>query len=328
MTNKSKKAEELFLMGYGCSQSVLGAFAEDLGLDMNTALRIASPFGGGMGRMREVCGAMTGAFMVLGLIYGFDSPSADKKADVYRRVNQIADAFKSKNKTIICRQLLENIKLTKGIAPEERTEDYYKRRPCLAHIIFTTELLEEYIKQNAIYSGDKIVQKLKEVLPEKRLKHTANVVVTALKRAKELNLDEKKVALATTLHDFAKYIDPKTVEGFSLDEDVPPPVIHSFLGAFIAEKYFMIEDEDVINAIRYHTSGRPNMSTLEKLVFVADMVEEGRNYEGVEKLRKSYEEDDFEECFKKCLEEEMLHLINKKQNIYHLTLEAYDFYLK
>ncbi len=148
MTNKSKKAEELFLMGYGCSQSVLGAFAEDLGLDMNTALRIASPFGGGMGRMREVCGAMTGAFMVLGLIYGFDSPSADKKADVYRRVNQIADAFKNKNKTIICRELLENIKLTKGIAPEERTEDYYKRRPCLAHIIFTTELLEEYIKQN------------------------------------------------------------------------------------------------------------------------------------------------------------------------------------
>ena len=192
----------------------------------------------------------------------------------------------------------------------------------------TTKEVEEYIKQNAIYSGDKIVQKLKEVLPEKRLKHTANVVVTALKRAKELNLDEKKVALATTLHDFAKYIDPKTVEGFSLDEDVPPPVIHSFLGAFIAEKYFMIEDEDVINAIRYHTSGRPNMSTLEKLVFVADMVEEGRNYEGVEKLRKSYEEDDFEECFKKCLEEEMLHLINKKQNIYHLTLEAYDFYLK
>lgn len=150
MTPKSKKAEELFLMGYGCSQSVLGAFADDIGLDFNTAMKIASPFGGGMGRMREVCGAMTGAFMVLGLIYGFYEPSPFKKGEIYQRVREIAELFKEKNGTIICRELLENVKTTKGAAPEERTDEYYKRRPCLAHIIFTTELLEDYIKTHPI----------------------------------------------------------------------------------------------------------------------------------------------------------------------------------
>lgn len=150
MTPKSKKAEELFLMGYGCSQSVLGAFANDIGIDFNTAMKIASPFGGGMGRMREVCGVMSGAFMVLGLIYGFDTPSPTQKGEIYQRVNEIANEFKKKNGTIICRELLANIKTTTGSAPEERTNDYYKRRPCLAHIIFATELLEEYIKNHPI----------------------------------------------------------------------------------------------------------------------------------------------------------------------------------
>ena len=148
MTPRSEKAQELFLMGYGCSQSVLGAFADIIDLDFNTAMKIASPFGGGMGRMREVCGVMTGAFMVLGLIYGFDTPSTSKKGEIYKRVTNIAEAFKAKNGTIICRELLENIKTTKGSDPEERTADYYKRRPCLAHIIYTVELLEDYIKQH------------------------------------------------------------------------------------------------------------------------------------------------------------------------------------
>ncbi len=192
----------------------------------------------------------------------------------------------------------------------------------------TPKKVEEYIKKENLYKGEKFIDKLKEVLNEKRLVHTANVVITALKKAKELSLDQRKVAISATLHDFAKYIDPLTVKGFSLDEDMPKPVVHAFLGAFIAKEYLGIDDEDIINAIRYHTSGRPNMSTLEKLIFVADMVEENRVYDGVEQLRESYEKDDLDTCFKKCLEEEMVHLINKKQNIYHLTLDAYDFYLK
>lgn len=98
--------------------------------------------------MREVCGTMTGAFMVLGLIYGFDEPSPLKKGEIYARIKEISDKFKEKNQTIICRELLENVKVTTGSQPEDRTDDYYKRRPCLAHIIFTAQILEEYISSH------------------------------------------------------------------------------------------------------------------------------------------------------------------------------------
>ncbi|MBQ3116043.1 MAG: nicotinate (nicotinamide) nucleotide adenylyltransferase [Clostridia bacterium] len=190
----------------------------------------------------------------------------------------------------------------------------------------TTKEVEEYIIKNRLYQDFEFADIVKKTLPEKRLIHTANVVICALKRAKELGLENKKVITATMLHDFAKYIDYKTVEGFTVSEDVPEPVIHAFLGAYLAEKHLKITDREVLDAIKYHTSGRPNMTTLEKLVFVADMVEDGRTYDGVEELRKSYNEDDFERCFFKCLEEETVHLINKKQKIYHLTLEAYNYY--
>ncbi len=187
--------------------------------------------------------------------------------------------------------------------------------------------VEEYIKQKGIYTPDKYEQFILKTLPLKRLKHTADVVVCALKKAKELGLDEERVRIATTLHDCAKYIDHKTIEGFKVDEDVPEPVIHAFLGAFIAKKYLGV-DEEIEDAIRYHTSGKANMTLLSKLVFVADMLEEGRNYLGVEKLRELYEKEDFETCFIECLKEEFLHLMNKKQRIYVETINAYDYYVK
>ena len=148
MTAKSKKAEELFLMGYGCAQAILGAFEDETGLPFDTSMKIASGFGGGMGRMREVCGTMSGAFMVLGLVYSSDIASVENKSAIYARIKELADTFKEKNGTIVCRELLANVKTTKGTSPEERTEDYYKRRPCLAHIIYTAEILEEYIKSH------------------------------------------------------------------------------------------------------------------------------------------------------------------------------------
>ncbi len=186
----------------------------------------------------------------------------------------------------------------------------------------------EYIKEKGLYKGDRFAQIVIKMLPQKRLVHTANVVVTALKKAKELGLDAEKVRISALLHDCAKYIDHTTVEGFTLPDGVPAPVIHSFLGAYIAEKWFGVQDEEVLDAIRYHTSGKADMTTLGKLIFVADMVEEGRSYEGVEKLRQEYEKEDFEHCFVECLKEEFLHLINKKQYIYELTLEAFRYYVK
>ncbi len=192
----------------------------------------------------------------------------------------------------------------------------------------TPDGVEEYLKEKGLYSGDKYTEFIKKYLPLKRVKHTADVVICALKKAKELGLDEKKVRVAATLHDCAKYMDYQKVSGFTLPDYVPAPVVHSFLGAFVAEKALGITDEEVLDAIRYHTSGKADMSLLGKLIFVADMLEEGRNYDGVDVLRALYEKDDFEKCFVECLKEEFLHLINKKQNIYVETINAYDFYVK
>ncbi|MBQ7348725.1 MAG: nicotinate (nicotinamide) nucleotide adenylyltransferase [Clostridia bacterium] len=186
----------------------------------------------------------------------------------------------------------------------------------------------DYIKEKNLYVGDKYVDFIKKTLPIKRVKHTADVVIAALSKVKALGLDKDKVMLAATLHDCAKYINPDSVKGFTLPDDVPPPVVHSFLGAYIAEKVLGVTDTEVLDAIRYHTSGKADMSTLGKLIFVADMVEEGRNYDGVDKLRSLFEKDDFELCFKECLKEEFLHLINKRQKIYIETINAFDFYIK
>lgn len=187
--------------------------------------------------------------------------------------------------------------------------------------------VEDYIKENRLYLGNEYTQYILSNLPYKRIKHTADVVVCALKRAGELGLDKEKVVTACTLHDCAKYRDYKMVEGFILPDGVPAPVVHAFLGAYVIEKELGITDTEIIDAVRYHTSGKADMSLLGKLVFVADMVEEGRVYDGVEKLRELYENADFETCFKECLKEEMLHLLNKKQYIYAETLNAYDYYV-
>lgn len=188
--------------------------------------------------------------------------------------------------------------------------------------------IAEYIKKTALYTGDKYIEYVKRVLPPKRLKHTADVVITALQKVKELGLSRESVMVSATLHDCAKYFHPTFFPNFSYPEDLPAPVVHAFLGEYIARTVLGITDQDILDAIKYHTSGKPNMSTLCKLVFVADMVEEGRTYDGVEKLRELYEKSDFELCFKECLKEEVLHLINKKQYIYSATLDAYEYYCK
>lgn len=190
----------------------------------------------------------------------------------------------------------------------------------------TDEKVADYITEHNLYTGDKYALFIKKSLPEKRLIHTANVVALALSNAKKNGLDKEKVRISATLHDCAKYIDYKSVEGFTLPDGVPQPVIHAFLGKYVAEKYLGVTDQDILNAVCYHTSGRPNMSDLEKLIFVADMLEKGRNYQGVEKLRE-FLNGDLDTCFKECLKEEMIHLINKKEYIYSLTIDAYDYYI-
>ena len=134
MSNKTEKAKELFKSGYNCSQSVIGVFCEELGLDFETAMKISSSFGGGMGRMREVCGAVSGMFMVLGLAYSSADGSTENKTQQYKRVQELAQKFKEKNGSIICRELLAGVETSTSPTPSERSETYYKKRPCIARV--------------------------------------------------------------------------------------------------------------------------------------------------------------------------------------------------
>lgn len=121
----------LFRQGYNCCQSVIGAFADDIGLDFETTMKLASSFGAGMGRLREVCGAVSAMFMIVGLKYGYTSPTdSEGKANHYKLINELAAEFKNVNQTIICRELLKDVVTTKGYVPEPRTEQYYQSRPC------------------------------------------------------------------------------------------------------------------------------------------------------------------------------------------------------
>ena len=148
MMNHETKAQELFTSGYNCSQAVLGAFCEELGVDLKTAMKISAPFGAGMGRMREVCGACSGMFMVAGLLYGNEQPvSAAEKNKHYEIVRLLADRFKDENGSIICRTLLGSGAEIGG-KPEERTENYYKKRPCAEYVKSAARIMAEYIKEN------------------------------------------------------------------------------------------------------------------------------------------------------------------------------------
>lgn len=127
-----ERARELFKEGYNCSQAVFGAFSEELGMSFETAVLISSSFGGGMGRLREVCGAVSGMFMAAGLAFGTTDITDHKaKSDHYALIQSLASEFKEQNGSIICRELLGLSEKKPDVpVPEKRTEEYYKKRPC------------------------------------------------------------------------------------------------------------------------------------------------------------------------------------------------------
>lgn len=148
MRNNSETAEKLFKEGYNCSQAVIGAFCEELGMDFETAIRLSSSFGGGMGRLREVCGAVSSMFMIAGLKYGYTDPK-DRvaKQKHYELIQELAQRFKDKNGSIICRELL-GLDIEHDIpVPEERTEKYYKKRPCAELVRCAAEIIDRVIDE-------------------------------------------------------------------------------------------------------------------------------------------------------------------------------------
>lgn len=141
--NHAEKARELFLSGCSCSQAVFAAFAEDFGMDQDTALKLASSFGGGMGGMRETCGAVSGMLMAAGMKRGYSEVGdLDIKTAHYARVRALIEGFKAEHSTIVCRELLAHLgELKKD--PSARTAEYYKVRPCVMFVETAARLLDE-----------------------------------------------------------------------------------------------------------------------------------------------------------------------------------------
>ena len=194
----------------------------------------------------------------------------------------------------------------------------------------------EYIEKNGLYVDKSIriskklttslADKLKELTGERTYKHCLRVAYCALKLNSDLNLglDTDKILTAGLLHDCAKRI--KHVDDPSIPKDSEnTPVYHQFAGSVVAREEFDIHDEDVLNAIKYHTTAKPNMTDLDKLIFCADMLEEDRDFEGVDELRKIIWQD-LHRGFVACMEHQYAYLVGRGGDIYPLTTKAVEYY--
>ena len=145
----SELAMAYFKEGYNCSQSVFLAFCDEYGLEFEMALKISFSFGAGMGRLREVCGAVTGMFMVAGMIFGYTDPKDQVlKTEHYKRIQYLSKKFEERNNSIICRELLGLGAGKDSPIPELRTVEYYKKRPCVEMVGTAADIMNKYIEEH------------------------------------------------------------------------------------------------------------------------------------------------------------------------------------
>lgn len=143
---RSERARAYFLEGYNCAQSVVLAYCDIMGIDTQLAATIAAPFGGGMGRLREVCGTVSGMFMVAGFVAPNPQPNDNvNKRHCYSTVQSLAESFRCENGSIICRELLGLTQKSDEPTPSPRTEEYYRRRPCAEYVAIAARILGEKI---------------------------------------------------------------------------------------------------------------------------------------------------------------------------------------
>lgn len=198
---------------------------------------------------------------------------------------------------------------------------------------FLDEKTAEYIRKNGLYQIPNADKALALENPQRQA-HSIRVANLAAARALKLKIPERQAIAAALFHDCGKNLSPDSpyLQGFILPNawgDVPKSVWHQYAGAYVAEHVFGVTDADVLNAVRYHTSGRPNMSELEKLIFLADMLEEERSYEGVDILRQLFwQGENLDDCLETALFETLKFLETKKADVYPLTQQAYLFYKK
>ena len=144
----------LFLKGYNCSQAVACAFCDVMGMEIDEVALMSSSFGGGLGRLREVCGTVSGAALVLGIVKGYSDPEDyEAKKAHYALVQEFARRFREKNGSIVCRDLLAGVEHATGGAPEPRTPDFYNKRPCPELAASAAGILEEMLKGRSATEG-------------------------------------------------------------------------------------------------------------------------------------------------------------------------------
>ena len=143
---RADRAEALFRQGYNCSQSVFAAFADVVGMSVEEAAQLASPFGAGFGKLREVCGAVSGMTMLAGKLKGYSDPKArEEKIELYKLIQKMCAEFEEKEGSIICRELLGLEKGEDMGEPAVRTEEYYRSRPCVGACRTAAEIAEKYL---------------------------------------------------------------------------------------------------------------------------------------------------------------------------------------
>lgn len=178
---------------------------------------------------------------------------------------------------------------------------------------------------------DQALAESKKVLTSKRYEHVERVTETAINLAKRYSADEYKIGLAAALHDYAKDMDLHILKSWIVSEvDLPKDLLHYHhelwhapVGAKMTSKLFLINDPDVLGAIRYHTTGHQVMNLTEKIVFLADYIEPGRNFPAVH-LARELSEKDLDQACHYALENSIQFLISKKQSIYPDTFFAYN----
>lgn len=146
--DRAEKAAQLFLGGYNCAQSVAMTFADVIGTDEATAAKMTSGFGGGFGRLREVCGAVSGMVTVASCLYGYDAPNPEAKKACYALVQELCGQFREQTGSIVCREILENP--PSDPTPSPRTAEYYKQRPCVRMVMVAAQILDAYIKNHTV----------------------------------------------------------------------------------------------------------------------------------------------------------------------------------
>lgn len=180
----------------------------------------------------------------------------------------------------------------------------------------------------------KMLQLVKKRLPDNRYAHVVGVLNMATSLAIRFGVPQEKAQVAAILHDVAKFSDREWMKSIIEKEKMDPLLLeyhselwHAPVGAYVASKEFAVKDEDILNAIRYHTTGRANMSDLEKVIYIADLVEVGRRFQGVEELRQ-LKEQGLDVMMEACVKHSIDFLVSKNQPVYPDSLKCYEYFVQ